>query len=111
MSWIHKLFLGVDPEDDRKAMEEADRRLAALNESKRAVNGEDWWQETQLNIEKGRIPDPVGDVNQTFSDAVTEETGDLLQKTVSFVIPWQAWVLLVGFLFIYAGGVRQLKRA
>jgi hypothetical protein len=115
MSWIHKLFLGEDPEADQARAAEADRRLAELNQQKRETYGEDWFAQTEANLERGRVENAEADVNQAFSDGWNEGVANIREgigDTVSLpfrLIPWQVWGLAAVALFVWAGGLQLLQ--
>lgn len=110
MSWVHSWLLGVDPEADQKAADAADQKLRELNQTKRAQFGDEWFNETEANLERGRVVDAVGQVNQAFSDSIRKDAGELVQTSATVLVPWQLWLLLGIGVFVYSGGLKQLRK-
>lgn len=116
MGWIHGLLLGSDPEADMARAAEAERQLAALNESRRAERGEDWFEQTQRNLDADNTEiTGLDDVHESFEEGFQDGVQNIRGAVGSAVslpfrlVPWQLWVVGGVALFLYMGGGVLLK--
>jgi hypothetical protein len=120
MSWLQKLFYGVDPSQDQADMDAADAKLRKLNADKLASG--DWTQEqfdnSEGNIARSHI-NAQAEVSKAFDDEVdarAKSFRDFFASVIAFplknlpkVIPWQVWVVAGVAVFVYMGGWKKLK--
>ena len=121
-------FTGEDSERDQAILQETDRRLAQLNQERaarlrdqgKAQEAEKYLAETQANLNRGKIDDVAGQVNDAFYEGLDEGAANIrraIGNTLGAVVqapfkllPW--WVILgiAAAAFIYFGGLRLIKR-
>jgi hypothetical protein len=116
MSFLSKIFLGFDLDEEQRRNDELDQQLAALNQAKRQDGS--WTDEEFAQAEAHRIAsnnkDIAGDVSEVFNKSIEDSvssaasvTKGVLKTPFNFLfgaIPWQLWLVAAVALFIYAGG-------
>jgi len=116
MSFLSKLFLGVDLDEEQRRNDELDQQLAALNQAK--FQDGSWTDEQFAQAEAHRIAsdnkDIAGDVAEVFNTSIQDSvsnaaavTKGVLKTPFDFIfgaLPWQLWLVAAVALFLYMGG-------
>ena len=118
MSWLSKLFLGVDLDEEQQRANEQDAALAQLNRDALANGTYDQktFDQAEANRLRGATPDIGGDVAHSFWQGFQEGAAKekrFLGSAISFpfvkLIPWQLYLIGAIALFFYLGGAVYLK--
>lgn len=116
MSFLSKIFLGVDLDEEQRRNDEYDRQLAALNQAK--LQDGSWSDSTFAEAEAHRIAsdnkDIAGEVVEVFNKSIEDSvssaaavTKGVLKTPFDFIfgaLPWQLWLVAAVALFLYMGG-------
>ena len=121
-------FTGEDSERDQAILDETDRRLAQLNQERadrlrqqgKDREAEAYLAETQANLNRGKVNDVAGQVDDAFYQGLNEGAANIRGSIGSTLgaalqapfklLPW--WVILGAGIaaFVYFGGLRLIKR-
>lgn len=119
--WIANTFYGADDLTAESAA--LDERRRVLNEQARTRYGDEWYQDTLQNDERGRV-DATADIGGEFSaDALKRNLSEstatasgwaraLIDAPLSFLfgsIPPLGWLVLAGVVFWWVGGPVWLR--
>lgn len=119
--WIANTFYGADDLTAESAA--LDERRRVLNDQARTRYGDEWYQDTLQNDERGRV-DATADIASEFSgDALARNLAEstttasgwaraLIDAPLSFVfgaIPPLGWLVLAGVVFWWLGGPVWLR--
>jgi hypothetical protein len=121
MGWFQKLVYGVDLDAEQRRQNELDAQLAAANREK--LDSGDWSQKT-YDIASQQLNESYIDVNaqvdQAFSQgasdgatAIRTTVGGTINNVVAgtfAVVPWQIWLIGLGWAFFSFGGPKWLAK-
>lgn len=121
MSFLSKLFYGVDLDEEQKRNDELNAQLAAENLRSRdkyaAEYGEgfadNYYAQAEAHRLEGNFSDVSGEVSQAFdeglaqgADNIRNAVGNTINRTVGSafsIIPWQVWIAAGVFAAFYFG--------
>lgn len=120
MSWVSKLFYGVDLEEEQQRANDSNAQLAALNQSDLMSGKYDQktFNEAEANRNKSYNDaggaDVAGSVQDAFDQSINENTSSIRKGLTAIIteplkialklIPWPVWLAGGVFLFFYLGG-------
>jgi len=126
MSWVSKLFYGVDLEEEQKRADESNAQLAALNQQALLSGKYDQSTFNQAEADRNKSyndaggSDIAGSVQDAFDQSINDNTTTIRKGLTAVIteplkiglklIPWPVWLAAAVFAFFYFGGPIWVKK-